>query len=135
MDRPATAAPVTRSRPTAGRVREPTERPVAIVGMAAHFGPFEGLAAFQDRVLGGEAGREPARRVAGGRRRRPRSGSLDPPVRGFYLDSFRLRVDRFRIPPRELEEMLPQQSLMLKVAAEAIEDAGWDPASGCGPAS
>ena len=47
---------------------------------------------------------------------------------GYYLDSFRLRVDRFRIPPRELEEMLPQQSLMLKVAALAIEDARWNQA-------
>ena len=45
---------------------------------------------------------------------------------GYYLDEVRLRVDQFRIPPRELEEMLPQQSLMLKVAAEAIEDARWD---------
>ena len=33
--------------------------------------------------------------------------------------------DRFRIPPRELEEMLPQQSLLLRVASEAIADAGW----------
>ena len=28
--------------------------------------------------------------------------------------------------PRELEEMLPQQSLLLRLAAEAIDDAGWD---------
>ena len=36
------------------------------------------------------------------------------------------RVDQFRIPPKELGEMLPQQSLMLRVAAEAIRDARWD---------
>ncbi|MBI1347444.1 hypothetical protein GC163_14290 [bacterium] len=33
-------------------------------------------------------------------------------------------VDAFRIPPIELEEMLPQQLLMLQVAAAAIDDAG-----------
>src|SRR5207249_2334313 len=35
-------------------------------------------------------------------------------------------ADRFRIPPKELEEMLPQQLLMLMVAAEAIADAHWN---------
>ena len=45
---------------------------------------------------------------------------------GFFIDELEFRVDQFRIPPRELGEMLPQQSLMLRVAAEAIEDARWD---------
>ena len=40
--------------------------------------------------------------------------------------SLEFRVDQFRIPPKELGEMLPQQSLMLRVAAEAIGDARWD---------
>ena len=44
-------------------------------------------------------------------------------LRGFYLDEIAVAADRFRIPPRELEEMLPQQLLMLKVAAGAIADA------------
>ena len=33
-------------------------------------------------------------------------------------------ANRFRIPPREMEEMLPQQLLMLQTAAEALQDAG-----------
>jgi len=33
-------------------------------------------------------------------------------------------ANRFRIPPKELEEMLPQQLLMLKTAAGALADAG-----------
>ena len=45
---------------------------------------------------------------------------------GFFIEQLEFRVDQFRIPPRELAEMLPQQSLMLKVAAEAISDARWD---------
>ena len=40
--------------------------------------------------------------------------SLDRRIR-----SLELPVGRFRIPPRELAEMLPQQSLMLRVAGEA----------------
>src|SRR5262249_36293097 len=42
------------------------------------------------------------------------------------IRSLELPVGRFRIPPKELGEMLPQQSLMLRVAAEAIEEASWD---------
>src|SRR5262249_27639088 len=35
-----------------------------------------------------------------------------------------IQAGRFRIPPRELQETLPQQLLMLQVAAEAIDAAG-----------
>ena len=98
--------------------------------MSAHFGPFRGLRAFQERVLGGAIAGGPEepqnwwgaqetlwyRRAGFDRQRFP----------GYYLDALSLRLDRFRIPPRELEEMLPQQSLALQAAAEAIADAGWD---------
>jgi len=87
--------------------------PIAIVGLAAHFGAAEGLRAFQARVLGGAPGEGGSGRI----------GEVAIPS------------DRFRIPPRELEEMLPRQSLLLRVASEAIADAGWDegtrPRSGC----
>ena len=33
-------------------------------------------------------------------------------------------LDRFRVPPAELREALPQQLLMLNVAADAVDDAG-----------
>ena len=106
--------------------------PIAIVGMAAHFGSLSHLSAFQQRVLGGSRPDPPAEprrwwglpQTAWHRDRHHDAQAF----RGYYLDSFRLRVDRFRIPPRELEEMLPQQSLMLKVAAAAIEDARWNSA-------
>ena len=98
--------------------------------MAAHFGPFADLRAVQEQVLSGETGGEP---VPPGRwwgtagNGRAESGELEPGrFPGYYLDAVRLRVDQFRIPPRELQEMLPQQSLMLKVAAEALADARWD---------
>ncbi len=70
-------------------------------------------------------------RGIGGERPRPlgtaAKGGATCSFPGFYLDSLEFRVGQFRIPPKELGEMLPQQSLMLRVAAEAILDAGWDP--------
>ena len=104
-------------------------------GDGGSFRPVRGLAGLSAAGAGREpiATRQPSRgrwwgvpQTAWHRDRHPDAQAF----RGYYLDSFRLRVDRFRIPPRELEEMLPQQSLMLKVAAEAIADAGWDRALG-----
>jgi acyl transferase domain-containing protein/3-hydroxymyristoyl/3-hydroxydecanoyl-(acyl carrier protein) dehydratase len=80
--------------------------PVALVGLAAHFGGCTDLGSFQERVLGFA----------------PRNSV---PPEGHKLGPFPLRLDRIRIPPRELGEVLPQQSLMLKVAGEAVDDAGW----------
>jgi acyl transferase domain-containing protein/3-hydroxymyristoyl/3-hydroxydecanoyl-(acyl carrier protein) dehydratase len=120
------------------------EAPLAIVGMSAHVGPFRGLRAFQERVLGGDIPGEPhAPRNWWGvpesdwYRRTQHSAlstqhsALSTPLgtqhsRGYYLDEVAIPAGRFRIPPKELEEMLPQQSLALRVAAEAIADAGWD---------
>jgi len=45
-------------------------------------------------------------------------------TRGAPMTNVTTAVDAFRIPPVELEEMLPQQLLMLQVAAQAIDDAG-----------
>jgi acyl transferase domain-containing protein/3-hydroxymyristoyl/3-hydroxydecanoyl-(acyl carrier protein) dehydratase len=41
---------------------------------------------------------------------------------GSPIESITLPISRFRIPPKELEEMLPQQTLMLQVAADALVD-------------
>jgi len=102
--------------------------PIAIVGMAAHFGPWRSLRAFQERVLGGDASAEPTANhrwwgtdeSAWFRDK----GFARCPFKGFYIDELCVSLERFRIPPKELEEMLPQQLLMLEVAADAIEDAG-----------
>jgi acyl transferase domain-containing protein/3-hydroxymyristoyl/3-hydroxydecanoyl-(acyl carrier protein) dehydratase len=108
--------------------------PIAIVGMAAHFGPFRGLRAFQERVLGGAiaGGPEEPRHWWGAQQSSwyRRAEFADQRFPGYYIDSPALPADRFRIPPRELEEMLPQQSLALLTAAEASADAGWDESEG-----
>ncbi len=103
----------------------PDAEPIAIVGLAAHFGPFEGLHAFQERVLGGPIAGEPTAPKHWWGADPGRWGAGRPPL-AYRIDEVALPTDRFRIPPRELEEMLPQQSLFLRLAAEAIADAGWD---------
>ena len=104
--------------------------PVAIVGLDGRFGPWQTLASFQSRVLGGDPTARPghpkdwwgAEKSAwfGGEKLK------STPFAGYYLDHFALAADLFRIPPRELEEMLPQQLLMLQSAAAAMTDAGLD---------
>ncbi|HBA86619.1 MAG TPA: type I polyketide synthase [Geobacter sp.] len=104
--------------------------PIAVVGMDARFGPWQGLPSFQSRVLGGSAPARPthpkdwwgAEKSAWFGKEKLR----DVPFAGYYLDHFAVAADQFRIPPRELDEMLPQQLLMLQSAAAAMTDAGLD---------
>lgn len=99
---------------------------MAIIGMAAHFGPWDSLRAVQERVLGGGERHEPRppSRWWGAEQSAwfKAAGLSADDFHGHYLDRLTVPPDRFRIPPRELEEMLPQQLLMLQVAAAAIED-------------
>lgn len=106
------------------------KNPVAVVGMSASFGSLRSLQQFQERTLGGNSKLKPSA---------PKSwygaqfcswykecGLATTPFNGYYFDELELPANRFRIPPREMEEMLPQQLLMLKTAAEALNDAGLD---------
>ena len=103
------------------------DSPVAIVGMDAHFGSLGSLGSFARQVLGDE-------------RREPEENSLwwgvqesswfkdgkrsAADFKGHFMRELSLPLGRFRIPPVELEHMLPQQSLMLAVAKGAMDDAG-----------
>jgi PfaB family protein len=104
--------------------------PIAVVGMDARFGPWQSLASFQQRVLGGGAPVQPSTpKDWWGAESSAWFGEeklKDTPFAGYYLDHFDLSSTAFRIPPRELEEMLPQQILMLQSAAAAMADAGLD---------
>jgi acyl transferase domain-containing protein/3-hydroxymyristoyl/3-hydroxydecanoyl-(acyl carrier protein) dehydratase len=97
------------------------EAAVAVVGMAAHFGPWGDLRAFQERVLGGDDTAPAPKRNGWGLASEP-----CPP--GYYIEDLHFPTDRFRIPPKELEETLPQQLLMLSVAAAALDDCKTTPA-------
>jgi acyl transferase domain-containing protein/3-hydroxymyristoyl/3-hydroxydecanoyl-(acyl carrier protein) dehydratase len=107
----------------------PTPAPaVAIVGMATRFGGLETLREFQEATLGGPVpvAHQPfaptdrwwgAEQAAWFKRQGLRA------IDGYYLSKLEVPQGAFRIPPRELEEMLPQQLLMLQVAKEALDDA------------
>ncbi|HJV67179.1 MAG TPA: beta-ketoacyl synthase N-terminal-like domain-containing protein [Geomonas sp.] len=103
---------------------------VAVVGMDARFGQWQSLAAFQARVLGGKESAKPSKpKDWWGAEKSDwfsKEGLASTPFAGFYIDEFSIAGDRFRIPPREMEEMLPQQLLMLQSASAAITDAGLD---------
>ncbi|MBI3296867.1 MAG: acyltransferase domain-containing protein [Elusimicrobia bacterium] len=79
----------------------PAQRPaLALVGMEARFGTLASLREFQEAVLSGSP---PADRL---------------------MTELGVPPQAYRIPPKELAEMLPQQVLMLQVADAALRDAG-----------
>ena len=102
---------------------QPETDGIAIVGLEATFGRWQGRRAFQERVFGAQPDTG-ADRPAAPRHWWGLAEAQDPRFAGHYLDGLRIPLKRFRIPPRELEEMLPQQLLMLRVMAGALEDAG-----------
>ena len=101
--------------------------PVAIVGMDAHFGSLESLETFASGVLGDERRDPQENSLWWGVQESSwfkNSGGSATDFKGHFLGELSLPLDRFRIPPVELEDMLPQQSLMLTVAKGAMDDAG-----------
>ncbi|QXE92021.1 type I polyketide synthase [Geomonas subterranea] len=104
--------------------------PVAVVGLDARFGTWQDLKSFQSRVLGGDAGAKTSlpKDWWGAEKSAwfDKEKLKETPFAGYYLDQFAQPTDQFRIPPKELEEMLPQQLLMLQSAAAAMKDAGAD---------
>ncbi len=96
--------------------KEKEGKEVAIVGMGARFGPWQSLGDFRRRVFGGDAREAVAPRGWWG-------ADAAKSARGFFVEEVKVPVGRFRVPPAELAEMLPQQLLMLQVAADALEDA------------
>ncbi|ALC17400.1 3-hydroxyacyl-ACP dehydratase [Desulfuromonas soudanensis] len=101
---------------------------VAIVGLGAHFGPWDSLQAFEERVLGGSRGVAPT--PAEGWWGAPESrwfqeaGLSATPFAGHFVPEVTSTPGEFRIPPKEIGEMLPRQLLMLQVADRALQDAG-----------
>ncbi len=94
--------------------------PIAIVGVGAHVGPWTNAAELKAALLSSAPVPAPIAK---------RNGWDEAPTvcpAGYFLESIAAPLDRFRIPPREMEDMLPQQLLMLHVAAEALDDSGAD---------
>ena len=101
-----------------------TAIPIAIVGMATHIGELTSLDAFQYAVFDGHHTLTPLP----AERWKIRSDALavlgsDIPAGGF-IKNLTINMGEFRIPPAEIPDILPQQLLMLKTAARAMQDAG-----------
>jgi 3-hydroxymyristoyl/3-hydroxydecanoyl-(acyl carrier protein) dehydratase/3-oxoacyl-(acyl-carrier-protein) synthase len=99
--------------------------PVAIIGMETVFGSLPSLRAFQEAVLNGRTNisHRPQQRWKGC------DNIAEQYLRqhhmpGGFIKELTLNVGEFRIPPNEIRDILPQHLLMLKVAANAMLDAG-----------
>ncbi|MGW8312314.1 MAG: beta-ketoacyl synthase N-terminal-like domain-containing protein [Desulfuromonadales bacterium] len=103
-------------------------QPVAIVGMGAHFGSWESLDSLRSRFLGGGpevTPKHPEHWWGADNCRWFRDRGYDKSdFKGYFVSAAEAAPGAFRIPPKEIEEMLPRQLLMLKVADEALQDAG-----------
>jgi len=89
---------------------------IAIIGMESRLGPWNDQQAFDHANLFGAD-----EKIA-----HPNNwwGASSKDVKGNLINEINIPLGRYRIPPAELKEMLPQQLLMLDVAADALEDAG-----------
>lgn len=104
-----------------------SDRPIAIVGMDVCFGPWKNLDEFQERALGSTKEFNPtaSRKWWSAEKSKwlkKHNLSLKR-FKGYFIDQVNISSQRYRIPPKELPELLPQQLLMLEVAANALHDA------------
>jgi acyl transferase domain-containing protein/3-hydroxymyristoyl/3-hydroxydecanoyl-(acyl carrier protein) dehydratase len=106
------------ARRSAPKRPEQSHVPIAIVGMDARFGALTGLRAFQEAVLAGAAAAD-----AAAAQDRWWGANAPAGFSGRFLRELAGDAAAFRIPPKEMEEMLPQQLLALQSAAAAIADA------------
>ncbi|MER6349238.1 beta-ketoacyl synthase N-terminal-like domain-containing protein [Streptomyces sp. NPDC001532] len=123
-ERAADAAP---DDPDDAEDRQPPP-PMAVIGMGAHFGSLTTLDAFERAGYDGlDAVRDlPAHRwrgfeaVPGGPA--ARLGAPD----AAYVEEFDVDATSYRIPPNDLDHFNQQHLLMMRVAEEALRDAGYE---------
>ncbi|MBJ6726279.1 polyketide synthase [Geomesophilobacter sediminis] len=122
------AVEIAATAPVASAAAKAKPCDIAVVGLDARFGPWKNLADFQRRVLGGDTETAPKRPKHwwGAQKQQwfKDEHLAETPFAGYYLGECAVATDAFRIPPKEMEEMLPQQLLMLQSAAAAMADAG-----------
>ncbi|MDQ6961435.1 MAG: beta-ketoacyl synthase N-terminal-like domain-containing protein [Mariprofundaceae bacterium] len=88
--------------------------PISIVGIAAQVGQSKRLDALSRCVFSQQ---QPPLAPS-------RAWHTEDQQEGYFISEVKLAQATFRIPPKEMEEMLPQQLLMLQLAHEAWKDAG-----------
>ncbi len=111
--------------PSKGKPMHGPKPQVAIIGMGTTFGALASLRDFQEAIFKGEPviGKRPKNRWHGYDETVKRQYGLEN-LFGNYMEDIAVDVSDFHIPPNEIPDILPQQLLMLKVAASAMKDAG-----------
>ncbi len=106
-------------------------QPLAITGMAAHFGSCAGLSDLRQALYAGKQlfTSLPPRRWLGLESQTAllHQYGLDSIPSGAYIADFEMDFLHFKIPPNDADQPIPQQLLMLKVADEALTDARLKP--------
>ncbi|MCD6526437.1 MAG: type I polyketide synthase, partial [Desulfuromonas sp.] len=106
---------------------------VAIVGIDTRLGPWANKETFRKQVLGNNSPQPFATpgHWYGAQNSRWFNAEFGSDTtfsghsfNGHYIDRVTITPGQFRIPPTELQEMLPRQALMLQSAAAALADAG-----------
>lgn len=96
------------------------EKPaIAIVGLSARAGSSASTEAFFRQALQGNPGFKKPEHWRGVEE----TLQDHPPILVNRLEELPVPLDRYRIPPRELESMLPQQAWPLETAWECLRDA------------
>lgn len=95
---------------------------IAIVGMELCLGAITSMPAFQEAVFNGRSaiGPVPPQRWKSSSYASQQFGR---DCQGNFIDHISVEMGEFQIPPGEIPDILPQQLLMLKVAAGAMTDA------------
>jgi len=105
-------------------------QPMSIIGMDAHFGDCTNLEDFYSTIYNGKQHFQdlPKGRWKGfddNKDLLQRFGFEDGKApKGAYIEDFEIDLLRYKIQPKEAETLEPQQALILKVADNAIKDAG-----------
>lgn len=101
--------------------------PIAIVGMDASFGHWQGLSALVKHLYDDFTPQPaPPENWYGLQQSNwfRQTHFATKTTEGWFINEINCSAAAFRIPPKELAEMLPQQLLMLQTAANALADAG-----------
>ncbi|MCD6223903.1 MAG: polyketide synthase, partial [Deltaproteobacteria bacterium] len=107
------------------QVKNNPEPEIAIIGMDVSFGSLTSLQEFQETIFRGDSAiqKAPPNRRYGSEKIAEKYLGRNMPY-GAFAEELSLLIGEFRIPPREIPDILIQQLLMLKVAGGAIKNAG-----------
>ena len=119
-----------RENPAPAHVVPVDAQKMAIVGMDVHFSDCDNTESFYLSLFSGRQHFRalPEERWKGMETLESLSGTFEgrdmQQLKGAWLEEYDLDLLRFKIQPREAERLTRQQTLMLKVAYRALQDAG-----------